>query len=219
MRKKYDIDEFLGREDREFYRRKVESERLRSMIILFVSGFMVIFLSIYFIKPLINKTVFETSTTTTPSTISSTATNIPSIDLELNKIKTDISDLANKLSLLSKSTNEISNLNADTLMTFQIQQIRNDLNTIKGKITQFEDIFLTDPEKAISLVLLKKDFESLKVEYESDLEKNKVEIDRIYNQNNWFIGLLFAMALGLFTTVLSSFLPKRDGDKKNVTKK
>jgi hypothetical protein len=65
---------------------------------------------------------------------------------------------------------------------------------------------MNSPEKALSVPLLRQDLENMKISYHSDGVEYTRQIDRVYDQNKWFIGLMFSMALGLIGLAISNFL-------------
>jgi hypothetical protein len=46
----------------------------------------------------------------------------------------------------------------------------------------------------------------VKTNYQRDIESYNKQIDRIYDLNKWFIGLMFTMAIGLIGLAISNFM-------------
>jgi len=72
---------------------------------------------------------------------------------------------------------------------------------------------LDNPAKALELTLLTKDMENLQRNYEADLKSTREEIDRVFDQNKWFLGLMSTMAIGLISLAVGNFLAKPKEEK------
>ena len=68
----------------------------------------------------------------------------------------------------------------------------------------------SDLERSLSVPLLRKDLEQLKTQLNERTTAASKEIDRIYDQNKWFLGLMGTMALGLLGLAVSNFLQSRN---------
>jgi len=145
------------------------------------------------------------------------ATSTPSSDLaavqtELGGIRAELDGLSSKVSSLEQGVGALSHIPPAAALNSELQQIRGDLDSLDGKVGRIEEVILDDPVKALSLLLLENEVESLRQKYEADLQVVRDEIGRVYSQSNWFIGLMFTMAIGLLTLAISNFLPRRGRD-------
>jgi len=145
------------------------------------------------------------------------ATPIPPSDLaavqtELGGIRAELDGLSSKVSSLEQGVGALSHIPPAAALNSELQQIRGDLDSLDGKVGRIEEVILDDPVKALSLLLLENEVESLRQKYEADLQVVRDEIGRVYSQSNWFIGLMFTMAIGLLTLAISNFLPRRGRD-------
>lgn len=91
----------------------------------------------------------------------------------------------------------------------QLVAIQSELKTVLTRIETLEKGLLANPEKALSLPLLRKDLENLEKIYKQDIEAMASNVDRVYDQNKWFIGLMFTMAIGLIGLAASNFVQAR----------
>lgn len=65
-------------------------------------------------------------------------------------------------------------------------------------------------------MLLKNEIQEIKRTTEIERTLNKEQIDRIYSLNQWLMGLLFTVALGLFSLVVPDFFGnKKKKDNEN----
>jgi hypothetical protein len=72
-----------------------------------------------------------------------------------------------------------------------------------------DDAIGQSPDKALAVPLLQRDVDNMRESNREELVSTQAEIDRVYDQNKWFIGLMFTMAVGLVTLAVSNLLQVR----------
>jgi len=90
-----------------------------------------------------------------------------------------------------------------------VAAVRADLTALDKRIQGIETAILDNPSKAISIPLLRQELETVKVDAQKEADSQTKQIDRIYDQNKWFIGLMFTMAIGLIGLAVSNFIQAR----------
>ena len=83
------------------------------------------------------------------------------------------------------------------------------MKNISKRLDDLDAAIMNNPDKALSVPLLRRDLDTLKIEYQKDIDSSGKQIDRIYDQNKWFIGLMFSMAIGLIGLAISNFIQAR----------
>jgi hypothetical protein len=63
---------------------------------------------------------------------------------------------------------------------------------------------VTTPEKAIAVPMLKQQIDTLQDRSHADLDSVRGELARLFTLTQWFIGLMFTIALGVFGLPLSN---------------
>jgi hypothetical protein len=121
----------------------------------------------------------------------------------------DISKEISRINGVLKNLPDINSLPDEYKLNAQIVEIQSQINQLKGSIGKIETVILEDPAKALAIPLIMKDLDSMRNSYRSDLLGTKEEISRIYDQNKWFIGLMFTMAIGLLGLGISNFMQIR----------
>jgi hypothetical protein len=66
-----------------------------------------------------------------------------------------------------------------------------------------------DVEKTLSVPLLRKDLDQINSELTENLAATSKDIDRIYDQTKWFLGLMGTMAIGILGLAISNFFQIR----------
>jgi hypothetical protein len=86
-------------------------------------------------------------------------------------------------------------------------------NLSEKRVSVIEKAVIDNPERALQLTLLSREMENLKITYRSDQESIRKEIERIYDFNKWFIGLMFTMALSVVGLAVTNLVAQRKSEK------
>ena len=121
-----------------------------------------------------------------------------------------ISEMENRLSKIESIP--INDLTNDSLgqpldTNIEIEKIKNDLNKTKSSITKFEELLISDAEKLITLPLMKKELESIKIEIKTLRDNTNSQnhlIQEMQNQNRWIIGTLGLGILALIIPIVKA---------------
>lgn len=115
---------------------------------------------------------------------------------KLAKLQKDFDNLDSRLNEILKNTD-------DSETATQIAALRADVGGTGKRMDSLEQALIDNPTKALSVPLLRQDLENLKENYQQDLSAYAKQIDRVYDQNKWFIGLMVTMVIGLFGLAIS----------------
>jgi len=147
------------------------------------------------------------------STIDSSRSQPGIPDLHL---KTDISDIRFFIAKLLQQEDIINNIkkqldaltkpDTTTDVGAQIALTRSDVEVLDSRIQILEDGLLENPEKALAVPLLRKDIQQIEYSYKENLAAMSMNLDRLYDQNKWFIRLMLTMAIGFIGLVVSNFV-------------
>lgn len=155
-----------------------------------------------------------TVTVTVTPTLASTSTSDVSMVLD------ELDNLRNEIAVLQQRINVLEQSLPVTATNTRQAQVLEDINSLNTRLEVIELAVLDSPAKVLELTLLAKDMENLQQNYQDELESTREEIDRVYDQNKWFLGLMFTMAIGLIGLAVSNFLTKPKGEsEKNNSKK
>jgi predicted PurR-regulated permease PerM len=124
---------------------------------------------------------------------------IDSLESSLDNLDEDVDEIKQRLKALEET-------DPTTDAGRQISLFRSELQAFHNRLETLEKGLLDTPQKALSMPLLRNDLENLKKTYNEDIEVMAKNIDRVYDQNKWFIGLMFTMAVGLIGLAISNFL-------------
>lgn len=140
--------------------------------------------------------LFPTSTSTPkPSAI----TPIPqNVQAQVSMLQTQVAILEN-----NDSSQTTSQSYASGMATVESNQ-----ESLNRRLAVIEQAILDNPEKSLELTLMRKEIENIKEANRLDTEQTNKLIERLYSQNNWFIGLIFTIALSLVGLAVSNFVKK-----------
>src|SRR5207248_2858619 len=142
-----------------------------------------------------------------------TSTRLSSSDVEfvqqIESLRKALEEQASTVERVSSRVKAIAQPLPESQNAVQIAAIRADLDGLDKRLKAIEQAVIDSPAKALSVPLLRQELDSLKTSSQRDLESQAKQIDRIYDQNKWFIGLMFTMAVGLIGLAVSNFLQAR----------
>jgi hypothetical protein len=118
----------------------------------------------------------------------------------------ELQRLQSRLDEIQSAVGKIATMRPETL---RIATLSAELDSVRAQVDKLDDAIGQSPEKALAIPMLKKDVDDLKDDYRRDTDNTQGEINRVYDQNKWFIGLMFTMALGLLGLAVSNFLQLR----------
>ncbi|MGB8522819.1 MAG: hypothetical protein WCD43_07625 [Candidatus Acidiferrales bacterium] len=114
-----------------------------------------------------------------------------------------IAKTAGKVPDSPQSLRQIALLNQD------IDTITSSLTTMRSEIDTINSALVTNPEKALTVPLLRKDVDELKAETQRDMDSLRGEMTRGYDLNRWLIGLILAVLIGtVINNAIQSKSPK-----------
>jgi len=130
------------------------------------------------------------------------------IFLIIDSIENRISSLENFYFLEDSwfSSSRPSELSIDSLPDYKL---KNQVEELSQMMESINSAIIDSPEEILALPLVKRDLTSFRNEYESEISSLRSEIQRVYDLTKWFIGLLFALAVGLLSLGLGSFMQTR----------
>lgn len=115
---------------------------------------------------------------------------LESLESDYAKIRQSTSQFAAQLRALSSVPDESKLMSA-------IEELREKTKSLAEKYDAIEKAIGDSPLKAISLPLMQKDVASVNQRITEMAIANQQQIDRLYDQNKWFLGLMVTIAIGV----------------------
>ena len=122
----------------------------------------------------------------------------------------DIASIKSDLAQMKKGLQSVSSLPKGSEWKAEISKLSHQVSNISERMTALESALTVDPSKALSVPILRKDLDSAEKNLRSELTQTRSEINRIYDQNKWFIGLMFTIALSVLGMAVSSMFNRKD---------
>ena len=133
----------------------------------------------------------------------SNVTTINDRILELEKLYNQISQKLDSVMIIDKDGAKQTNFN-----NVEFSQLKYQVTELNTSVKNLENVILDNPEKAISLLLLKQQLENQRDQNEKEYKNTKDEIARVYDINKWIIGLVIAMLVSIITLSISNLLSR-----------
>jgi hypothetical protein len=114
--------------------------------------------------------------------------------------------LQGEVTALQKAQAAIAQLPTKDRATVQIAALAGRLEAIERRQSQVEQVILNNPEKALSMPLMRRDIENLRDNNTQSLSAIKQSVDQIYDLTKWLLG---ALAVGVFSLAIANFFTKK----------
>ncbi len=126
-----------------------------------------------------------------------------------------VRSLANDVASLKADIKEIEKIltanhlpeNTDIALRFQqVGRRLDELSSQKRIIEVIETAVTDNPERAMSIPMLRKDVDRIRTDVVEGMGSVRAEIDRIYDLGKWFLGLIATMAIGVMGLAIGNLL-------------
>lgn len=148
---------------------------------------------------------------TKPSSISDTVVDQAQ---EIKNLKGRVESLNQKLERLDSNIVTFSQTPPESKAGIELKRINNSPNELQTKVSSIEQIVLDNPSKALGIPLLRRDLDNLKESQNSNYISMRQEIERIYDLNKWFIGLMFTIAISILGLAISNIFKGKEKELK-----
>jgi hypothetical protein len=112
--------------------------------------------------------------------------------------------LTSELELLRKEVEALSNLPSADPVNIALQKFEVRLDSLSDRIKTFERIVADDSTRVLELALIGRDVNDIEERMNTSQTVVRSELDRIYAQNNWFIGIMITTLLGMIGLVATN---------------
>ncbi len=126
--------------------------------------------------------------------------SVAQIEGELVSVKLKLEEIESSLNHLSEIPDEAASALKFEKIDNQMSSIREDLEIL----TTIETAITANPERAMSIPILRRDVDAYKQNATEDLAATRQEIDRLYGLSQWFMGLMGTMAIGMISIAVTN---------------
>jgi len=130
------------------------------------------------------------------------------LQIAINDIKGQIIDLNENLERVRNQIRDLGKPINPFDQSIQLNALNNSIAESQKRLASLEGAILTNPEKALAIPLIRKDIDSLKEVQQTNVVASKQDIDRIYDQSRWFIGLMITSSIGIIALAISNYFKK-----------
>nr|WP_289622793.1 type I restriction enzyme HsdR N-terminal domain-containing protein [Alcanivorax sp.] len=133
-----------------------------------------------------------------------------SIENKSESLAKEILLLENELSSFKNGLSYLASLPEGHEWKAEVVEIKHNISLISARLDALEGALTVNPAKALAVPILRKDLDNTEKNLKAELSQTRAEIDRMYDQNKWFIGIMFTIALSVLSMVASSFFNRKD---------
>ena len=129
----------------------------------------------------------------------------------INQQEAAITEAQTQIDAINKSMQQLVK-DADNI---EIATLGKQLEKLSGEFDTLRKSLGGDVERSLSVALLRKDIDASKIQFEASLDASTRSVDRVYDQNKWFLGLMATMTLSVIGLSISVIKfgkkPKEEG--------
>ena len=117
---------------------------------------------------------------------------------ELQILKISIDEIKHQVVLFQEQLNSLKNISTEQKVASDLSVLRKGIAQIETKLEIFDKAIVDNPERAMSIPLLRRDIDALSTDLKGDLFVTRQEVNRVYDYSKWFLALMVSMAVGVF---------------------
>ena len=126
------------------------------------------------------------------------------------RIRDQVEALSTHVKELEKTITGLTKVPDGSQLSVVVSKLSEDTGHTSARLKTIEEVILDSPDKALSIPLLRKDFDAQRNAFSSETTALRGEIARLYDFNKWFFGLIATMALSSLGFAASNFFKKKE---------
>lgn len=134
----------------------------------------------------------------------SAAANLAAVEQQLKSLQQTFAAATNDKQTLAVSAQLAELTRVVQKLESDVKNVATDAAKLHFRLSVLEGEIRADPQEAIAMPLLRKDFENLRQQAASDVSALKAENSRVYDLMRWLIGLMALVSLGLIGTAVGN---------------
>jgi hypothetical protein len=132
---------------------------------------------------------------------------------DVSNLQSEIVSLQDEVKLLRQQLDSISQVPTNSATASELVEIKNSLEGLDSRIGVIEQAVLDNPEKALSITLLRKDMQLLQEKYDANTEGIRDENNRVSSLNQSLIILVMTSMIGLVGLAVANLFQIRRQEK------
>lgn len=128
-------------------------------------------------------------------------------------MKTSIENVRDEMQDAINEFMQAVELSDDAIFAARLDQMDQKISEIDTKlkiIQTIEQAIMQNPERAMSIPILRRDIDTIKQDIIAESSVLRAEIARVYDLGKWFIGLIATMAIGVLGLAIGNLIKGKD---------
>jgi cell division protein FtsL len=143
------------------------------------------------------------------NTTSPTDRKVIALTDNIQRMDGKISVLEAELATEQQEIKVLTHVSQNSRAAVAIETLRKQIDSLRADLTSLSTAISATPEKALSVPLLRKDMDDFKEQYLHDTASTDRNIERIYDQNKWFLALIVTMMLAILGQAVSNIFQSK----------
>lgn len=107
---------------------------------------------------------------------------------------------------LQRAQARLTKLPEGDRLAARIENVGTKLEELERRQSQLEAAIMSDPEKALTIPLIRRDIDNMRDGNAQNLAAIKQSVDQVYDLTKWLLG---ALAVGVFSLAIANFFTKK----------
>lgn len=132
-------------------------------------------------------------------------------EIKINYTKTarELKDSQKDIELIKSEIKILSTKPLNTNWSLESDKLKQRVSSIEARLAALEVALTVDPAKSLAIPLLRKDLDNTQAAFKIELAQSKSEVDRVYDQNKWFISMMVTVAVAVLGMAVNNFFAKK----------
>lgn len=132
------------------------------------------------------------------------------VEEEINDVRAIVIELEKTISLTQNQIRALKTVTTEQKVSVELAAIKKIVEKLRSNYQTIETAIVENPQRAMSLPILRRDIDALGSDLRGDLAATRKEIDRMYDWSKWFVGLMATMALSVLGLAIVNFLKGKE---------
>jgi len=128
---------------------------------------------------------------------------------DIRAVKSEVVSIKNDLLSVKAQLDKVSMLPKETALALKIEELNSTLLVLRSQVSKLNEAIIEDPEKALSAVLLRKELDTMKSDYNNSISLVRQQIENVSDLGKWLVGILLALSVSILAVAIGGIVQRR----------